>query len=486
MKKNRKKGFTLVELLAVIVILAIILVIAVPKVMSVIEDSKKATLESTAKMIASSAEKQKVQNTVLGNSDAITCDSVAKINKLDYDTCDIDFDNNTAKVTIKGKGKFANLYVCNGTKTSATATEEECPVAYGVGSTYIKNLLAKEETLNNGLVQTSATYTNEDSEEITVDAGIRYVGALTGDNAVKNQVYFNCEDEYTSGDKTIKYADEDYVYKDHCEVWRIIGVFEVEDGNGKKEPRIKIININSTFKASWDSSASETNSGLGINQWGPSGSYEGADLMQLLNGYYIEKNDSTIATADKKECKYNKTSRQSGFGQTCDTTDAPLSSVNMKPLTSTTLSMIDDAVWDTYAVKYPSSGTANSSWAPTAYLEEKGISEQYTGISECSSCSDGVTRTTSWTGLIGLMSVSDITYANGWLYNGSICPWAISPLSSSFFSSDVWFSYSSDAVNGYASGAPGVWPAAYLSSNVQIIGGDGTEGNAYKLSVGEQ
>ena len=126
MKKNNVKGFTLVELLAVIVILAIILVIAVPKVMSVIEDSKKATLESTAKMIASSAEKQKVQNTVLGKSDAITCDSVAKINKLDYETCDIDFENNTAKVTIKGKGKFANLYVCNGTKTSAEASEESC------------------------------------------------------------------------------------------------------------------------------------------------------------------------------------------------------------------------------------------------------------------------------------------------------------------------------------------------------------------------
>ena len=65
MKNQTKNGFTLVELLAVIVILAIILVISVPKVMSVIEDSKKATLESTAKMIASSVEKQKVQNIVL-------------------------------------------------------------------------------------------------------------------------------------------------------------------------------------------------------------------------------------------------------------------------------------------------------------------------------------------------------------------------------------------------------------------------------------
>ena len=59
---KNKNGFTLIELLAVIVILAIILVIGVPKVMSVIEDSKKATLETSAKMIASQAEKQKIQN----------------------------------------------------------------------------------------------------------------------------------------------------------------------------------------------------------------------------------------------------------------------------------------------------------------------------------------------------------------------------------------------------------------------------------------
>ena len=126
MKRKTKNGFTLVELLAVIVILAIILVIAVPKVMSVIEDSKKATLESTAKMIASAAEKQKVQNTVLGKGDAITCDSVAKINNLDYASCSITFDDNTAKVTIEGKGKFKGLNVCSGTKTSASSTKDEC------------------------------------------------------------------------------------------------------------------------------------------------------------------------------------------------------------------------------------------------------------------------------------------------------------------------------------------------------------------------
>ena len=134
--KNNMKGFTLVELLAVIVILAIILVIAVPKVMSVIEDAKKATLESTAKMIASQAEKQKVQNTVLGNDGAITCEDITNINDVDYEDCDITFDNNTAKVTITGSGKFEGLFVCNGTKTESTATKDSCtPVINAVNFT---------------------------------------------------------------------------------------------------------------------------------------------------------------------------------------------------------------------------------------------------------------------------------------------------------------------------------------------------------------
>ena len=52
---KKKNGFTLVELLAVIVILAIILVIAVPKITDTIKNSKIASFESSAKTIAAQA-----------------------------------------------------------------------------------------------------------------------------------------------------------------------------------------------------------------------------------------------------------------------------------------------------------------------------------------------------------------------------------------------------------------------------------------------
>ena len=120
---KKKKGFTLVELLAVIVILAVILIIAMPKISDVIKNSKEASLETTAKLIASQAEKKYTENQVLDGSSTIKCSDVAKINDADYESCNITFDDKgNAKVSIVGKGKFEGLQVVDGTKDSAKAS----------------------------------------------------------------------------------------------------------------------------------------------------------------------------------------------------------------------------------------------------------------------------------------------------------------------------------------------------------------------------
>ena len=118
---KKKKGFTLVELLAVIVILAVILIIAMPKISDVIKNSKEASLETTAKLIASQAEKKYTENQVLDGSGTISCSDVAKISTNDYESCNITFDDKgNAKVTIVGKGKFDGMAVCNANKNSAS------------------------------------------------------------------------------------------------------------------------------------------------------------------------------------------------------------------------------------------------------------------------------------------------------------------------------------------------------------------------------
>ena len=122
----KKKGFTLVELLAVIVILAVILIIAMPRISDVIKNSKESSLETTAKLIASQAEKKFTENQVLDNSSTIKCSDVAKISDADYESCNITFDDKgNAKVTIVGRGKFEGLEVVDGTKDSAKASAKK-------------------------------------------------------------------------------------------------------------------------------------------------------------------------------------------------------------------------------------------------------------------------------------------------------------------------------------------------------------------------
>ena len=121
MKKN---AFTLIELLAVIVILAVILVISIPRILDVIDVSKKDSFKTSAQIIADSAEKKYVENKLNNIDEEITCENVTKLSKEDYESCKITFDNEgNAKVTIEGKGKFKDLAICNGTKTSVELSD---------------------------------------------------------------------------------------------------------------------------------------------------------------------------------------------------------------------------------------------------------------------------------------------------------------------------------------------------------------------------
>ena len=239
---KKRNAFTLIELLAVIVILAVILVIAIPRILDVIETSKKDSFKNSAQLIADSAEKKKVSDKLLGKDESITCKDVAKINNEDYASCIITFDSDgIAKVSITGRGKFDGLKITNGTKENAEVKEITKPT-YGITAVeYITNLYDYDDISNNL------------KRDNTKDQNIRYYGSDPN-----NYVSFNNE------------------------LWRIIGVLG---------DNVKLIRSEKLGNLSWDSSASNINSGNGINQWGEStyedGSYyEGADLQVYLNKMY--------------------------------------------------------------------------------------------------------------------------------------------------------------------------------------------------------
>ena len=132
MMKN-KKGFTLVELLAVIVILAVILVIAIPRIIDVIDSSKLSSFESSARMIISDAEKQYAINKVNGIEEELSCENTSKLNNNEYSNCEITFDSEgLASIELTGSGKFDGL-TCTGNSitltcntNSVTFTDEAC------------------------------------------------------------------------------------------------------------------------------------------------------------------------------------------------------------------------------------------------------------------------------------------------------------------------------------------------------------------------
>ena len=120
-KKKVKKGITLVELLAVIVIL----VIAVPQIMNVIESARKGSIESTAKLIAEGAEREYTNRKILGKDTNIKCSDVSSMNSNDYGSCVISFDNSgKATVKVTGKGKFEG-YTCNGNSTNMECVKSD-------------------------------------------------------------------------------------------------------------------------------------------------------------------------------------------------------------------------------------------------------------------------------------------------------------------------------------------------------------------------
>ncbi|MBQ1812681.1 MAG: prepilin-type N-terminal cleavage/methylation domain-containing protein [Bacilli bacterium] len=137
--KNRK-GFTLVELLAVITILSVILIIAVPQIMNTIKVSKLGAMESSAKIIAKDAEKKYYMKKMEDKNYAaagIPCTDITKMSS-DYGSCTISYSNNgIATVTLKGAtgGKFDGI-TCTGTKNnmSCVVIEPEPEWVYAFGN----------------------------------------------------------------------------------------------------------------------------------------------------------------------------------------------------------------------------------------------------------------------------------------------------------------------------------------------------------------
>ena len=328
------------------------------------------------------------------------------------------------------------------------------------------------------VISSLASVENSLVDDETTDHNIRYIGSNPN-----NYVQFNGE------------------------LWRIIGVMNnIQTQGGIAQSLVKIKRAESLGNYSWDSSVDPNgNGGKGINQWGASGSYEGADLMRELNTDYL--GNVTVGTNGKW---YDGTDDSKS-------TDMPNSTIS-----NDAQNMIESVVWN---LGSPSNnnGTYDSNWADsstgvtaaTSYVRERANTNGKT-CSSGDNCNDTVTRTSTWIGKVGLFYPSDYLYAtaggsttsrstclgkpmyrwsdssivgedcknNDWLKLSSGWEWTLSPLAYSSHSYRVFYVLSDGYVgNGTANVTGGVAPVVFLKSSVKITGGEGTQDEPYTLSM---
>ena len=318
-----------------------------------------------------------------------------------------------------------------------------------------------------------------------IDIGDKYETSVTQGNWVNAGAPFAdsaaCNDwatqENITDEQIIQITNNEYTaVSDFCStstipagtpiLWRVIGVF---DG------KLRIRRNDSIGAYSFDTSDSSINSGWGINQWGPSGSYEGADLMRLLNPGYESNsiNNSLYWTSGNGRCYNGKNNDTTS----CNFTNTGLSSTAKRYVVDQTL--------------YLGGFSSNQIYANVAYSTER-----ETNVIQ--NPADSVTRTLSWTGKVGLIYPSDYGYAADFtndncksnLYNNSqsctetwmngeywmISPWAAAPHGGVDVHND---GFNNDRVGGDYGG----WPVLTLSSDALLETGDGSKNTPYVLAA---
>ena len=438
---KKKNGFTLVELLAVIVILAIILVIAVPKITDTIKNSKIASFESSAKTIAAQAEKKKMEKEILEDTGSINCSDVVKLNDTDYGNCSITFDGNTAKVTLVGKGKFEGLSVINGTKENATAGEVKMP-EYGKGTTYIKALY------DNDVLRAA----NRLKKDNTSDANVRYEGANPN-----NYVSFNDE------------------------LWRIIGVFG---------DNIKLVRSEELGKLSWDSSDETINEGYGVNEWSQ------ADLKEYLNTMYYGGTSVTCYFGNNNSTTTCPTNSLNATAKSM--IDYHVWNTGAINLEDTTIVNLETFAVNTVSFYNAERGSENGKICTSGTgcndtVERTTTWPGYVALPYATDWAYASSETACATNMNDGFDAANYNYdnmtckKNNWMHHGSTMDeamWMLSPSAYSHHAYGVWrVSGGGNVGGGSASYAHSVFPSVYLNTEVKITSGSGTSSDPYILEL---
>ena len=478
-RRKNAKGFTLIELIAVLVILAIIAIIVTPLVLNVIRKAK-----DSANKRSVDAYGKAMEIAIMGYL-MDTGDTPNDLNELAVEYTGNEVKCNVKKITENGSIYLSECSV-NGVKVKDKSTEdgwyhygkrdltnEEYVDMYGIS---LEKAISEYKKSNNQLPEDYKTlkldYKGKDiSCDVTVNSdatvyltkcsvakievkdtnnedGYYHYGELpvpiveallskTNEANVTAYTDGNTHEMYTfthpATTQTEALTDYRYIGSDpynyvtfNNELWRIIGVITVEDENGNKEQRIKIIRNESIGNYAWASND--------VNEWST------ASLQTYLNGDYYNSlsEEAKVMIGD---AKYYLGGSISIGGAVSQYTFERGTTVYRGRCTN----------WiGKIGLMYPSD---------YAYTYAGGVDNKcYTDTIDC--CTS--------------------TPSSGWLYNNAH-QWLISP--NSGHSDSAFLVHSTGYVRSYddVSYVDGARPSTYLLSSIQIDKGTGTETNPYTL-----
>ena len=256
------------------------------------------------------------------------------------------------------------------------------------------------------------TFTHPETEQTEALTDYRYIGADPN-----NYVTFNNE------------------------LWRIIGVFTVDDGTGKKEERLKIIRDESIGNIVWDSN--------NTNDW------SNATLNANLNSGEYWTNS---LSSDARNMIGDTLWYLGGASNYTSSTNGLTSHFYSYERGTTVYSGRDTSFVGKVGLMYPSDyGYATSGGSTTdrnTCLNKELYNWDSSDFSDCKN--------------------------NDWIFNSSI-QWTITPRASS--SSTVFNVISTGCLSNNSADTTsyGVRPVVFLKSNIKIVDGDGSSSNPYIL-----
>ncbi len=361
-------------------------------------------------------------------------------------------------------------------KVNVSGDFNEKSIKSEIGTDVVKDTIGQPGGII-GVKDDNTSITKEDDEV----REYRY----SGNDGIKNYIYFNCEADAKEEDASSK-----------CELWRIIGIFKDENGE-----HLKIVKNEILPESMFPDTYIVNDTTYKIKD------EDGRAYYNYINGDESDRNDWSKGGLQYWLNSENDTEQNRGY--------LNYLKVNSKNMIEETEFYLGNS-----GLTYEFTGFAVPAFyyydtTIESYIHERrndvcdsnAIYNSYGKSNDEFGCAIWNGNQATWTGKIGLLYPSDYGFSmvesewntdfhagdswdddrtpnisTSWLEtnsNHTIGEWLLSPVSDAFNYVAVW---NTSAMNGYINNPLGVRPTIYLKSNVKITSGDGTEQQPYFLS----